>query len=315
MAELDRVIAMKRARGASKKNIRKIGTIEVGIVETTPIVWKDRLLRFGWKRAYHTTENSGLRIDGCYNFVDMETNKEIAAFAPDHSFGAAYTENEKMYVIGTEGGFGSHTLRMFVSDDLQTWESYTIFSDPEWIIYNVSLCRGEDAYILAIEISHPVSIAGEFPYTIVFARSDDMYHWELMDTDQYIYRKDRYAACPVLRYAGEYYYMIYLETLPGYNCVPYIVRSKNLHDWDIAPMNPVMFYSDEDRQIPHPEYFTEEELALITSSLNTNNSDVDLCDWNGKTVILYSWGNQLGNEFLAVAEYDGSMREFFESFF
>ena len=35
----------------------------------------------------------------------------------------------------------------------------------------------------------------------------------------------------------------------------------------------------------------------------------------GKTVIMYSWGNQHGKEFLAMAEYDGSLQELLESFF
>ena len=35
----------------------------------------------------------------------------------------------------------------------------------------------------------------------------------------------------------------------------------------------------------------------------------------GKTLITYSWGNQYGKEFLALAEYDGSSEEFLKSFF
>jgi hypothetical protein len=43
--------------------------------------------------------------------------------------------------------------------------------------------------------------------------------------------------------------------------------------------------------------------------------DVDLCEFNGKTVIYYSWGTQSGNEFLAQADYDGPMAEFFKRHF
>ena len=51
------------------------------------------------------------------------------------------------------------------------------------------------------------------------------------------------------------------------------------------------------------------------NAVNCNNSDFDLCDYNGKTIITYSWGNQLGKEFLALAEYHGNSREFLQSFF
>ena len=44
-------------------------------------------------------------------------------------------------------------------------------------------------------------------------------------------------------------------------------------------------------------------------------SDLDMCEWNGKLVCLYSWGNQRGCEFSALAEANCTEKEFFESFF
>ena len=38
--------------------------------------------------------------------------------------------------------------------------------------------------------------------------------------------------------------------------------------------------------------------------MDLNNSDVDFCEFRGKTIITYSWGNQQGTEFLAEAVYD-----------
>jgi hypothetical protein len=32
-------------------------------------------------------------------------------------------------------------------------------------------------------------------------------------------------------------------------------------------------------------------------------------------IISYSWGDQIGNEFLAHAAYDGTLAEFFKAFF
>ena len=109
--------------------------------------------------------------------------------------------------------------------------------------------------------------------------------------------------------------MIYLEAMPLHRYVPYIVRTKDLLEFEPSPVNPVLFYGDEDKTLWHPERFTAEQKEKIRTAVNCNNSDVDLCDWQGKTVILYSWGNQYGTEFLAWAEYDGSEREFLESFF
>ncbi len=305
MQEFERVI--KEYDKPMQKKLKKQGTIAVDIVETTPIVWKNRLYRFEWYRNWKAS-----RTAGWYHFVDMENGSTTTPFAHSYAFGSAYAENDVMYVVGTKS-WGCNVIDMFVSDDLKKWNSYNILTLPEnWTCYNTSLCKGNNRYVLAIEIGKPEEVAGK-PFTIVFATSNDLKEWKLLDPIKYVHTKDRYSACPAIRYVDGYFYMIYLEEFPFYKFCPYIARSKELLDWEIAPVNPVLFYSDDDRALCGE--FTTEEKERINNSLNTNNSDVDLCEFNGKTVILYSWGNQMGREFLAKAEYEGTMEEFLKSFF
>ena len=42
---------------------------------------------------------------------------------------------------------------------------------------------------------------------------------------------------------------------------------------------------------------------------------MELCEYLGRTIIYYSWGDQKGNEFLAEACYEGGMHEFLKAFF
>ncbi len=49
--------------------------------------------------------------------------------------------------------------------------------------------------------------------------------------------------------------------------------------------------------------------------MDLNNSDMDLCEFRGKTIITYSWGNQQGTEFLGEAVYDGTLASFLKGFF
>ena len=42
---------------------------------------------------------------------------------------------------------------------------------------------------------------------------------------------------------------------------------------------------------------------------------MDVCEFKGKTIIMYSWGNQQGTEFLGEAVYDGSLSSFLKGFF
>jgi hypothetical protein len=149
----------------------------------------------------------------------------------------------------------------------------------------------------------------------VFAESADLISWTMLDMMQYSYSRRRYTACPCIRYVDGFYYMIYLEGAPCHRWLPYIVRSRDLKEFELGLTNPIMWPDDDDKKVICPERFTEEELSYIENAVNCNNSDFDMCDYNGKTLITYSWGNQYGKEFLALAEYNGSSEEFLKSFF
>jgi hypothetical protein len=165
-----------------------------------------------------------------------------------------------------------------------------------------------------------IEIGGKHPavgrqFTCVFAESHDLIHWTMLDMMEHSYSRDRYTACPCIRYADGFYYMIYLEGAPCHRWIPYIVRSRDLKEFELGVTNPIMWPDDADKQVICPERFTAEELDYIEHAVDCNNSDLDLCDYRGKTLITYSWGNQYGKEFLALAEYEGSSEEFLKSFF
>ena len=303
------------------KKLQKLGTLKISAVETTPVVWHRRLLRFEWMRASTWDTVHQQREVGFYRFYDMETEQAVGAdFAFDHSFGCCYEENGVMYAHGARGcldaAHASNVIDVFWSSDLVNWESRTAIVLPESLrVFNTSVCKGKDGkYVMAIEIAGPHDMVGPH-YKCIFAVSDDLLTWELLPIDEHLFRKDRYTACPSIRYFDGFYYVVYLEALPYSRYVPYIVRSEDLLNWEISVKNPFMFYDDGDKQVIHPERFTEEELAFINNSVDCNNSDVDFCEFEGKTYVLYSWGNQHGKEFLALALYDGGLREFLQSYF
>jgi hypothetical protein len=109
-----------------------------------------------------------------------------------------------------------------------------------------------------------------------------------------------------------WYYDFYLEAHDGYEAR--VVRSRDLVHWDASPLNPVLKASAEDKQIANPK-LTAEERERIAKADNINNSDIDFCQYKGKLVINYSWGNQQGKEFLAQAEYDGTAEQFLTGWF
>jgi alpha-L-fucosidase len=303
--------------------IKKLGTLDLGIVETTPVIWKNRLLRFELIHSDYRT-NSAARNH--YRFVDFETNQTSLPFAWDYSYGSAHVEKDTMFVFATRQG-GKGEMDVLWSTDLQHWEARTALSLPGWGLYNQSVCRGDGRYVMAFEVGEPAEMVG-VRFTNFFAESSDLFTWRVLPPEDHVFARDRYTACPVIRYLDDgFYYMIYLECIPLFPLKPrpewrtedctfesHIVRTRDFIQWENSPFNPVLQGSQEDR---HPAHygFTEEQQKKIARAVNRNNSDVDLCEWNGQTVVLYSWGAQTGTEFLAHARFDGSLKRFLTGFF
>ena len=288
--------------------LHKLGTIDCDMVETTPLVFRDRLYRFEYVRQNYHANRTG---DSFFRFVDVDTGQTSPGFAPGYHLGSAYVERDTAYVYGVEN-WGGRRIEVFWSDDLKDWRSQPALTQPGWKMYNTSVCRGPGRYVMAIELGEPPEIVGT-AFTMRFAESDDLLHWRLLG-EQCVYSKDFYSACPALRFLDGYFYMIYLHAYPGPTYAPHIVRCRDLAHWEPSPLNPVMRFSDEDKQIANPE-LTAEQREAIARATNINNSDLDLCEFRGRTIIYYSWGNQTGTEFLAQAEFNGSLQSLLGGFF
>jgi hypothetical protein len=168
----------------------------------------------------------------------------------------------------------------------------------------------DNKYVLMFEIGKPEEKAGE-RFTANFATSTDLKEWKILPSE-YNYAKDRYTAPHCLRYLDGYYYNFYLEAHNGYEMR--VVRSKDLMNWKSSPLNPVLKASEEDKQITN-QGFLEELRSKVIKAENINNSDIDFCEFNGQLIINYSWGNQHGEEFLAEAVYEGTLKQFLQGWF
>jgi hypothetical protein len=302
------VLGAAVAGGAEKPRIRKLGTIECDLVEATPIVFHGRLYRFEYVRTRYKLNKTGKSY---FRFVDVASGQPTPAFAVGHNLGCAFVDGDTVYVYGVKG-WGTENIYVFWSKDLKTWQSQTALARPGWAIYNTSVCKERGRYLMAFEVGKPPEVVGR-GFTNRFAESTDLVHWKLLDEPR-VFSKDRYTACPAIRYLDGYLYVIYLEARPGPNYQTYIVRSRDLIHWETSPLNPVLRASPEDKRIANPK-LTPEERKRIAGAVNLNNSDVDLCEFEGKVVLYYSWGNQHGIEHLAEAVYDGTLASFLRGFF
>jgi alpha-L-fucosidase len=293
-----------------KPLIRKLGTLACDLVEATPVVFHNRLYRFEYVRRQYKPNTTG---DSYFRFMDVATGEPTPAFAHGYHLGSAFVDGDVAYAFGVDIWDGEE-IRVFWSADMTHWESQTALRLPGWGLFNTSVCQARDGYVMAFEVGQaPQDIGVRF--TNYFATSPDLRHWELLPPDRYVFATDRYTACPALRYlSDDRYYMLYLEALPGPEYEMYLTRTPDLMNWELSPLNPVLAPSAGDKLIANPD-LTCAERAHIEPAQNRNNSDMDLCEFDGRTIIVYAWGNQVGTEFLAEAVYDGPLEDFMMGFF
>ncbi len=185
-----------------------------------------------------------------------------------------------------------------------------MLNDPKYGIFNTSLCKAANDYVLMFEIDKPFAEAGN-PFTARFLRSPDLRTWTLTPPECN-YSKDRYTAPHALRWLDGWFYDFYLEAHAGYEMRA--VRSRDLKSWTPSPLNPVLTASPTDKIIANPR-LNDAQRTRVALALNLNNSDIDFCEWHGQLCINYSWGNQQGIEHLAEAIYDGSLADFLHGWF
>ena len=286
--------------------IEKMGTIDCDMVETTPVVFKDRLYRFEYVRANYWNNKTG---DSYFRFVDHETGEKTTPFAKGYDFGSAYVSDNTVYVTAVDEG-DSEQVYIFKSRDLENWEQWMAFKLPGWGMFNTSMIKVKNKFVLMFEVGKPESEAGE-RFTARFATSEDLKTWDILSRD-HNYARDRYTAPHCLRYLDGYYYDFYLEAFHGYEAR--VVRSKDLIHWEPSPLNPVLKASPKDKQIANKS-LPDSLIQKIAKADDWNNSDIDFCEYQGKLIINYSWGNQLGKEFLGEAVYHGTQEQFLKGWF
>ena len=291
---------------AGRPLIEKIGTIDCDMVETTPVVFKNKVYRFEYVRANYWDNHTG---DSYFRFVDHQTGKRTAPFAKGFHFGSAFVSNGTVYVTAVNKPDGE-SVYLFASRDLEHWDSWLAFKLPGFGMFNTSMIKVDDKFVLMFEVGKPKEEAG-VAFTARFATSTDLKKWEILSSD-HNYAMDRYTAPHCLRYLDGYYYDFYLEVHQGFEAR--VVRSKDLVKWEPSPLNPVLKASADDKKIANKN-LSDSLLQKIAMAEDCNNSDIDFCEFKGKLVINYSWGNQRGKEFLAEAVYNGTMNQFLKGWF
>ncbi len=282
-----------RAAEPAGPELVKLPFALAGAMENTPIVYGGRPVLLLNHRD-DTKHNTDGYVDSMYLYaVDLQTGQRLAEFGRGHSFVSGFVDGETLHVFASEGTnfdwFGS--LYHFWTDDLKTWQRELAIERPAGAhLFNCSVCREPDGFLMAYESNQPVQ------FCFRFARSRDLHKWEPVPDSLFTGQVREYSACPVIRYFDPYYYVIYLHApREGHNgWLSYLARSKDLNSWQLSPFNPLLEAGPGEGK---------------------NNSDVDLFEYEGRTYLVYATGDQATWSAARMAQYAGPMQQFFEAHF
>lgn len=297
--------------------IRKQGAVSPNC-ESSPFVWRfedgERLMRL---ELYDRSIRTGFAEKSYAIIRDCESGRILSRVGEGCYYFSFYQENGVAYVLCTNApcGTSSSEIMIFESRDLVNWRGRSLLKRPGWLYYNTSLAKGPDGYMLALEASEPEEAVGPYPYTVFFASSKNLRDWSFLP-DELGFSKERYTGAPFMHYSRGWYYLIVGLLLPCERFGSYIFRTKDFKTWETGLYNPIMMPDNDDRKISPEAHDIDDELReKIATAFAVCDSDYDLCDYKGKTVISYNVGNQLGFAYIAQAIYDGSSDDFFEAFF
>lgn len=307
--------AVEKLQGAPK--IQKSGIISACGGECSVFVRNGRLLRLE-----NEWDGFGGLEGPCAVIRDYFTDEVLSVFGGDGTmFYSAYCEEESIYAYATR----DNVVYCYKTNNLSDWERSIAVVFPEsFRLFNTAVCRGEGIYMMAVEAAaadnkdggkYENSYVGTC-FTEFFVKSDDLLSWSILPFGT-AYTKERYNACPALKYSDGFYYMICLEELPCYRFAPYVYRTKDFDTWEIGFYNPLFTAGNEDLYPKTGVTLPADVLQMQFQHINSNNSDVDLCEYEGKTYIVYASGNQgiTWGGCTCEAVYDGGLDEFLKRCF
>ena len=139
--------------------INKLGTIDLDIVESNPVVFKNKLYLMEYIRSVgpggpsHAYYGNQTGIPYC-RFRDMDNGQTFTPpFGQGWVFGCAFVENDHIAVTVTRH-WGAEGHYIIESDDMVNWsDPRLIFASKDHGCYNTSMCKAGDKYVVAQEMA------------------------------------------------------------------------------------------------------------------------------------------------------------------
>jgi len=279
--------------------------------EVTPFVFKDRLYRienfkrcedFPGQPVQYRFHEDGFRIR------DVDSDRIVSVPLLNHYFATAFVWDNRNYGEDLPWWHIRQIVHI-TSDDLITWSrpELVVQAEGDEHLFNNSVCWDGNRFIMLCETDDD-----RWPkFTFKYYESCDLSNWKIVPNA--VYGIDKYVGGPALCFEAPWYYTLYLHAMENgagdnirYTWETRITRSKDLIHWEDAPEDRPFVTFDPNRQT-NPDHFP--------GVYETNASDIDLCEWQDKTLVYWNGGDQCTCGDLQMAEFPGSRKELMEWFF
>jgi len=233
--------------------------------ELGPVIWHGKLAHL----ECHRPAGGGEAKDYYLILRDVASGGELARFAEGYSLASAIVSGGALYVYASRfAPDGWNDVTLFESSDLVHWTSKVVIEQENENLFNSSVCKGPDGYVMAYESSDPAYPA----FTVKFARSRDLRAWTKVEG--VAFGRNRYTACPCIRWSDGWFYLLYAEhRAPRHYYQTYIARSRDLRSWELSSANPILGEQGIDEGI--------------------DASDPELAEVDGRTLVYFAVGDQL----------------------
>jgi len=273
--------------------IRKKGTIDCDVVKSTPVVFKEVLYRFECMKRQGSPKEPAYLFS---RFVNAATGEASFPVAVGLDMTTAFVWENKIHIFGIKNQTHVYETN---SDDLISWSTpVPVIGAPEWGIYNGTVCRAGDHFVMGIQMAEPLWFV-VVPFTFFFAESKDLKKWKL--NFDAVFGRQKYVDTPMIRYFDGWYYLFYVAGSYDAGFEERVVRSRDMRNWLHSPLNPILQTSVQDRELANTG-FTPKQQKRIQTVHNINNSDLQMCAYGSGLYMTYIWGDQKNNNFLAEAE-------------
>jgi len=287
--------------------------------ESSPFVFRGKLYRLELADPTRGTDFSDPRIH-C-EIREAKGGRLVSSFAHAKCYyPAAFVDGDTVRVTATKlertadgkvvtGG----RIMVYESKDLVEWKERVLFERPGFRFFNTTVAKGPDGYVLAMETNTRPQCG--VPFTMFFATSKDFVEWKAMD-DSTAFPKRWYCGGPFMVWCGGWYYLSLVTALPCERFCQYLYRTRDFRKWETGRYNPLLLVSDDDRRVsPNAHSLDSAMRGKIARAFVCSASDLEMCDYEGKTYMVYGIGDQKGFYYFAEAWYNGPMSELLENFF